>query len=233
MLTPTTLRKIMSGPHTQGLKRWVRPLNDTLTRFEINTPRRVAAFLAQIAVESGELQVLEENLNYAPGRLTAVWPNRFPNAEVARPYSRNPEKLANAVYANRLGNGDEASRDGFLYRGRGLIQLTGRANYEAVGKVLEIDLISMPDTLLEPRYAALSAGVFWWQHGLNALADTPGVEDETRAINGVAVTAPARKRYYATALEIFDGLVNPDKGGPVVAQSGAGNTPTENTDNWF
>jgi putative chitinase len=176
-----------------------------MRQFGIDTALRQAAFLAQIAHESAELNVLEENLSYAPGRLTAVWPKRFPNAELARPYSRNPEKLANAVYANRLGNGDEASRDGYRFRGRGLIQVTGRDNYKRIGELLKIDLINMPDTLLEPRYAALSAGAFWKLSKWDDAADTPGIADDTRAVSGGLHGLEQRQKYYDRALEVFGG----------------------------
>ncbi len=201
-LTPTVLKKIMPGCAQPA--KWTRPLNDAMTRFEINTPRRQAAFLAQVAYESHGLNKLEENLNYAPGRLPAVWPKRFPDANMARPYSRNPEKLANAVYASRLGNGDEASRDGYRFRGRGLIQVTGRDNYKRIGEFLEIDLINMPDTLLEPRYAALSAATFWHLNRLNSYADDGDVNEITQRVSGSRVTADERKKIYALAMGVLD-----------------------------
>ena len=113
-------------PALKGPDAWAGPLNAAMERFEINTPPRVAAFLAQVAHESGELARLVENLNYTAARLVAVWPTKFPTVEAAQPYERNPERLANRVYAKRLGNGDTASGDGWRFRGRGLIQLTGR-----------------------------------------------------------------------------------------------------------
>jgi len=211
MLTPTTLKKVF--PNCDQPEKWTRPLNDTMRRFEVNTPKRVSAFLGQIAVESQELNKLEENLSYAPGRLTAVWPTRFPDAEKARPYSRNPEKLANAVYANRLGNGDEASRDGYRFRGRGLIQVTGRANYAKVGEALEIDLINMPDTLLDPKFAALSAGVFWSLNKLNQYADDDCLNDLTYKVTGSHDTAVLRKRYYDIMLEALFVPAQPELAG--------------------
>lgn len=240
MLTPTTLKKIL--PNCQYPQLWVRPLNDAMRRFEINTPARVAAFLAQLAVESQELNKLEENLSYAPGRLTAVWPKRFPNADLARPYSRNPEKLANAVYAGRLGNGDEASRDGYRFRGRGLIQVTGRANYAAIGKILDVDLINMPDTLFEPRYAALSAGAFWAANDLNKYADDGDLGGITYRVTGSRATVEERKRYYETAKGVLTDVANgvgDVEAGPRSAYSNSGKAPRskdparEQTSSWF
>lgn len=200
MLTPTTLKKLL--PNNPNLGKWLRPLNDTMRRYEINTPERAAAFLSQVFAESDGLTVLEERLSYSPGRIAAVWPKRFANAELARPYSRNPEKLANAVYANRLGNGDEASRDGYRFRGRGLIQVTGRVNYEKVGKALDdIDLINMPDTLLEPKFAALSAGAFWSHFQLNECTDFGEI---VHTVTGSREDVPRRKAYYDAILEVLD-----------------------------
>jgi putative chitinase len=115
---------------------WARALDEAMERFEIHTPERMAAFLAQIAHESSEFRRLVESLNYTGSRLMKVWPKRFQTLEKANEYARQPEKLANYVYAKRLGNGDVASGDGWRYRGRGLIQLTGRANYQTAGRAL-------------------------------------------------------------------------------------------------
>ncbi|KAF0250183.1 MAG: putative chitinase, partial [bacterium] len=119
----------------------------------------------------GELMVLVENLNYSAKRLMQVWPKRFPTLQKAMQYEHNPEKLANFVYANRIGNGNEASGDGWEFRGRGVIQMTGRGNYKAIGKALTLDLEKNPENLEDPKYAALSAAYFWQSHGLNELAD--------------------------------------------------------------
>ena len=148
---------------------------------EINTRLRVIHFLAQVCHESGFVP-RAENLNYSTtARLMAVWPSRFPDAAMASNYIHNPEKLANRVYANRMGNGIEASGDGWRYRGRGWIQLTGRANYEAFG------VASDPDALLTPEGAAKSAALFWRQKGLNGLADADDIVTITKRINGGTV----------------------------------------------
>lgn len=127
----------------------------------INTNERRAAFLAQVSVESGQLHRVEENLNYSAARLQVVWPRRFPNAAAAQPYAHDPEALANQTYANRLGNGNAASGDGWRYRGRGLMQTTGRSNYRAAG------FENNPEALADPVTAADSAGRFWTFNGLN------------------------------------------------------------------
>src|SRR4029453_2056107 len=126
-ITSEQLKKVV--PKCRDVPGWTAALNKAMDRFEINSIQRIAAFLAQLAHESGEFERLRESLNYSAERLTKVWPNRFPTVAAAEPFARNEQKLGNKVYANRLGNGDEASGDGFRYRGRGLIQLTGRANY--------------------------------------------------------------------------------------------------------
>jgi len=171
---------------------WAPVLSAAMQHYEINTPARIASFLAQTGHESGQFNRLVESLNYTtPQRLMKVWPKRFPSEAIAAPYVRNEERLANFVYANRLGNGDAASGDGYKYRGRGLIQVTGRSNYAACGKALGLDLLNDPGLLIEPRYAALSAAWFWSSRGLNALADDRTGDDDledftviTRTING-------------------------------------------------
>lgn len=164
--------------------KWLEPLQETFDKYEINTPERQAAFLGQCMHESGNFKHLEENLNYSADRLCAVWPSRFPNAEMAAPYNRNPEKIANKVYSGRMGNGDESSGEGYAFRGRGVVQLTGKDNYQRCGDALGVDLVGNPDLLTEPKYAMLSAGWFWNKAGLNALADSADLETMTKRING-------------------------------------------------
>lgn len=147
----------------------------------IDSIARIAAFLAQVGHESGGLTRFSENLNYSFEGLRATWPSRFvgeSGATLARSIARQPEKIANTVYANRMGNGDTASGDGWRYRGRGLIQLTGRANYRLHG------LEDSPDTAAEPDTAARIAVTYWRDNGLNELADANRFEDITRRING-------------------------------------------------
>lgn len=176
-------------------ERWYSAVADTCAIFDITTPQRIAAFIAQIGHESAGFSSLSENLYYKdPVRIATLFKSGFDlnkNARVdaaeiefAKDYARNPEKLANRAYANRMGNGDELSGDGFRFRGRGLKQITGRDNYARCGRTLQIDLIANPDLLLDVKYAALSAGWFWSANGCNALADAGDFTGLTRRING-------------------------------------------------
>jgi putative chitinase len=140
--------------------------------------------LGQCAHESANFTALKENLNYSAEGLTKVWPKRFTSLDAAQPYHRNPEKIANKVYADRMGNGDEASGEGFMYRGRGLIQLTGKTNYQLAGDSLDVDFIAEPDLVSTPKYAALTAGWFWDKNNLNELADAQNWTGLTKKING-------------------------------------------------
>lgn len=163
---------------------WVEPIQRACQRFDINTVRRVAAFISQMAHESHLKPGREENLNYSAKRLTQVWPSRFPSIAAAEPYARNPEKLANRVYAGRMGNGPELSGDGWKFRGAGPMQLTGRSNWigfaDAMGMTID-QALEYGRTL---EGGVMSAAWFWMTNDLNRLADTPRVTDETRRING-------------------------------------------------
>jgi putative chitinase len=156
----------------EDLVKYVDFLNEGMARFEINTPNRIAAFVAQVAHESGDFRYTEENLNYSWSGLRKTWPARFPTDELAQQYHRQPERIANLVYAGRYGNGGEASGDGWKYRGRGLIQLTFHDNYAAYSRALsDPSITSASDQVAQPRHAALSACWFWHSHGLNPIAD--------------------------------------------------------------
>jgi putative chitinase len=182
---------------------WVDPLNQAFEKFEINTPVRQAAFIGQCQHESGNFKTLQENLNYSAEALCRVWPSRFKSLEEAQPYHRNPDKIANKVYANRMGNGDEASGDGSLYKGRGLIQLTGAENYRNCGEAIGEDLLSSPDYLLSPRYAALSAAWFWHKNKLNTLADVKDWTTLTKRINGGTIGLDDRIKHIEHALSVL------------------------------
>jgi putative chitinase len=163
---------------------FVEPIREACLRFEINTTRRVAAFIAQMAHESDGFTRLEENLNYSAKRLTQVWPNRFPTLEAAKPYANNPEKLANKVYANRMGNGPEESGDGWRTRGAGPLQVTGTDNLKGFAKAMKMKLA---EAIVYARTVAggiMAAAWFWEANDINRLADTPGVADESKRING-------------------------------------------------
>jgi putative chitinase len=154
-------------PTLRATRVWLQMLDDAMKRFELDSATCGATFLAQIAHESDECRNLEDDLSYPAEALTRMWPDHFPILESARAYERSPERLANLVYANRMGNGPPESCDGYRYRGRGLLRIVGRANYSAAGAALGIDLTRQPESMLEPRIAALSAAWLWKKYGLN------------------------------------------------------------------
>lgn len=195
-------------------------LQGTCKAYDITSPKRIAAFLSQIGHESAGLSRLEENLNYSAQGLATTWPTRFAvhnmageylrdakgrhtPTERARLFARKPEMIANAVYANRMGNGSEESGEGFRYRGRGLKQLTGKDNYRACGRALGEDFLQEPDRLLLPVNAALSAGWFWSVNKLNTLADAGDVPEMTKRINGGTIGLKERTALYERALPVF------------------------------
>ena len=173
------------------------------TKFEINTPLRLAHFLAQCGHESGGFKVLRENLNYGAKGLRSIFGKYFPTDALALAYERKPEKIANKVYANRMLNGDEASGDGYKFCGRGYIQLTGKENYTNFGKAIGIDLTATPD-LVATQYPLLSAAWFFHKNGLHKLADGGAtdavVTSVTKRVNGGTIGLSARikefKEYY-------------------------------------
>jgi len=183
--------------------KWDIPLNQVFVKYDINTPQRQAAFIGQCAHESNNFKILEENLNYSPEALMRVWPSRFPDLPTAMKYAHDPVKIANKVYANRMGNGSEESGEGSKYHGRGLIQLTGKENYERCGEAIGVDLINQPGLLAQPDYAALSAGWFWNKKGLNDLADAGDFETMTKRINGGLIGLDDRKAKIAKALSVL------------------------------
>jgi putative chitinase len=196
--------------------KWLDAVVETCVEFEINTPQRVAGFLAQTSHESGGYTMLTENLNYRAATLAACWPNRFavlgadkkpikengklvPTA-VANSIAGKPELIANLVYSSRMGNGPAESGEGWKYRGRGLKQLTGKFNYEKCGRELGVDFVGNPDLLLEPLYAARSAGWFWRSNALSTYADKGDLEGMTKRINGGLIGYAERKAKYDKVL---------------------------------
>ena len=177
---------------------FVPALNAAMQEFLINTPVRQAAFLAQTAHESIGYSCLVENLNYSAEALQKTWPARFPK-ELATLVARQPEKIANIAYANRLGNGNELSGDGWRYRGRGIMQITGRDNYKACGTALGLDLLVSPQLLEQPLHAFRSAGWFWKSRNLNEFADKDDLRELTRRINGGFNGLDDRIRYHVLA----------------------------------
>jgi putative chitinase len=174
---------LSSALQTLGIDlKWEEPLQAAFDKYDINTLKRQAAFIGQCAHESANFKVLQENLNYSAEGLMKTWPSRFSTKEVADQYARQPAKIAGKVYNGRLGNTSE--EEAAKYLGRGLIQLTGKENYERCGLAIGVDLLSNPDLLLDPRYAAMSAGWFWNKKGLNELADQQEHGQITKRING-------------------------------------------------
>jgi len=176
-------------------------LNAAMEEFEITTNDQIAMFLAQCAHESHYFGAVKENLNYSAQGLNNIFPKYFIKAgRNADAYARQPEKIANVVYSNRMGNGDEDSGDGYKFRGRGYIQLTGRNNYEECGEALEVDLVANPDYLETPEGAARSAAWFWWNHDLNKYADAHDIVTCTKKINGGTIGLEDRKENWETIL---------------------------------
>lgn len=169
------LKRIM--PDSTRAATFYDALVKAMAEFHIHTPAKQARFLAQVGHETGNLSVFEENLNYSGERLTKVWPGRFPTLASTAGYARNPVALANKVYANRMGNRDEKSGDGWRYRGAGMIQLTGRDNHLACALHFDIDLDAVGDWLRTPQGAARSAGWFWMTRGLNNIENFDKVCD--------------------------------------------------------
>lgn len=169
-----------------------------MEKFAINTPLRLSHFLAQTGHESGGFKITKENLNYSSDRLQVIFKKYF-TAESAKEYARKPEKIANIVYANRMGNGNQASGDGFKFCGRGYIQLTGRDNYTAFDKSVEDDILAMPE-LVATKYPLLSAAWFWSKNGLSAIADTGAGEDTitkiTKKVNGGTIGLTDRVAHF-------------------------------------
>jgi putative chitinase len=177
----------------------IQMIPDTAAKFQINTPLRLAHFLAQCGHESGGFRVTQENLNYSAKGLNGIFRKYFPTEASAVPYARQPQKIANKVYANRMANGSEASGDGFKFRGRGYIQLTGRANYTAFGKAIGEDITSNPDVVAS-KYALLSAAWFWSNNGLNRLADAGSTDTTvtsiTKRVNGGTIGLADRIKHF-------------------------------------
>lgn len=182
------------------LPTWAELLKNTAVEYEIDkTPQRLNMWLAQISFESGQFSHLEENLNYSAERLLQVFPHLFTLSE-ARMYAFHPQQIGSRIYGGRFGNGDERTGDGYLYRGRGLIQLTFKSNYRSFGRSIgmEEQILAHPELLSTPQYAAQSAGWFWKLHGCNELADAGDFEGVTRKINGGLNGYLERQKLYAT-----------------------------------
>ena len=182
---------------------WVDALNETFSRFNINTKNQQAMFIGQCSHECGNFRLLEENLNYRAETLMKLWPKRFPSLEFAKQYEKNPRKIANSVYANRMGNRDEASGDGYRFRGRGALQCTGHSTYFHAGKALGVDFVMQPDLVATPKYAALTAGWFWDTHKLNPPSDALDYTKVTKIINGGTIGLDDRIKHVQHALAVL------------------------------
>ena len=182
---------------------WFEAISEILPEYDINTPPRVAMFIAQCAHESGGFKFLRENLNYRAPSLRKVFPKYFPTDELARQYERRPEMIANRVYANRMGNGDEASGDGWRYCGRGLIQLTGKNNYTLFAGSLGMEVEDVPEYLATFEGAVQSACWFWETNNLNQWADRGDVLTATKRINGGTIGLEDRIKHYNHALHVL------------------------------
>ena len=216
-MTPTLAD--LQAAKIKNPEKWLDAIVATCEEFEINTPQRIAGFLAQTSHESGGYTMLSENLNYRAATLAACWPPRFavqepdPNkpgktrpkkdaqgkyipTAVANSIAGKPELIANLVYSNRMGNGPAESGEGWLYRGRGLKQLTGKDNVTRCSRDLGVDFVNNPDLLLEPIYAARSAVWFWKVNHLSDYADKGDLEGMTKKINGGLIGIEAREALY-------------------------------------
>jgi putative chitinase len=183
--------------------KWLKPLENTFAKYQINTPTRQAAFIGQCGHESNSFKVLEENLHYSAKGLMATWPSRFPDLTFAEKYANNPEAIANKVYGGRADLGNTEDGDGWRFHGRGVIQLTGRSNYKVCGDALGQPFTSQPSLLLELEWACMSAGWFWNKKGLNALADNEDWSTMTRRINGGTLGLTDRINRIHKAMDIL------------------------------
>lgn len=203
MISEDKLKELI--PKNKYVPQWSKALNLILPDYEINSTLRIAAFLAQCIHESGGFIFLTENLNYKAESLMRVWPRHFSTLEIAKSYERNPQKIANKAYANRMGNGDENSGDGWRYCGRGLIQLTGKSNYQAFADSIETPLQDIPEYLQTFEGAVQSACWFWETNNLNALADKKDILGLTKKINGGTIGLDDRIKHYEHALHVLGG----------------------------
>ena len=200
-LTKEQLKQLL--PKNPYIDQWHHALSQLLPDYEINTPQRIAAFIAQCAHESGNFIFLSENLNYKAESLVKIFSKYFKDIETAKQYEKQPAKIANKIYADRMGNGNEASGDGFKYRGRGLIQLTGKTNYTWFAASLEITPEEAAEYTQTFEGAAQSACWFWETNKLNQWADKGDIEKMTKIINGGTIGLEDRKKHYAHALHVL------------------------------
>jgi putative chitinase len=203
-LTKDQLKKLL--PKNPYIDNWHSALSQLFPDYNIDTPQRIAAFVAQCAHESGNFMVLRENLNYRAATLRKIFPKYFPNDEIANEYASKPNKqeaIANLVYANRMGNGPPESGDGWRYAGKGLIQLTGKSNYTWFAASLQIPVEEASEYLLTFEGAAQSACWFWETNNLNQWADKGDIVTLTKRINGGTIGLDDRIKHYEHALHVL------------------------------
>ena len=186
---------------------YLKNLNKALIEGDVVSIPRMAAFCAQVCVETDELKSLIENLNYSTSLLMKTWPKRFPTVEIANKYARQPEKLANFVYSNRLGNGSEASGEGWKYRGRGVLQTTGKDNYKDASQISGVDLVLDPDKAIDPNYMFKVAISHWNKKKISILADKGDIDGVSKAVNGGTVGLLERREYYKKFMIVLSGAI--------------------------
>jgi putative chitinase len=191
-------------PGNQFVNEWYKALCDMLPKYEINTPQRVAAFVAQCAHESGNFKILKENLYYRAEGLMRIWPSRFSTLDIANQYAMQPEKIANRAYADRMGNGPESSGDGWKYSGKGLIQLTGKDNYSRFAQSINMSIDQLPEYLVTFVGAVHSACWFWNTKNLNQFADSNDILTTTQRINGGTNGLEERQKNNEHNLQILE-----------------------------
>jgi putative chitinase len=186
---------------------WYNAMNEYLPKFGITTAARVAGFVAQGQHESADFTILQENLNYSAKGLRGIFGKYFPDDTIANQYAKKPEMIANRVYGGRMGNGPEASGDGYKFRGRGILQLTGRANYTQCSRDLFGDdtLANDPDLVRTPEYAIITACWFWYKNKLNEICDKGDIVLLSKRINGGTIGLEDRIKHWNDALDVFEG----------------------------
>lgn len=208
ILTEEQIEHLLEG--NKDWEEWVEPLQTLLPKYEINTVSRIAGFIAQCGHESLNFKVLEENLNYSADGLNKIFPKYFVRAgRDAQEYHRQPQKIANVVYANRMSNGDTESNDGYFFRGRGVIQLTGRSNYTAFGKTVGMTPEEVVEYLGTKMGALESACWYWDSRNINAACDAGNIEKMTKLVNGGTIGLEDRRHHYKKALRILGGEYTP------------------------
>jgi putative chitinase len=202
MVTSEHLRQLKIDPNLADY------FNETFDRFDISTPARQACWIGQCGHECGNFRIMEENLNYRAATLLKLFPRTPKRAwgftpEEAAAYEKQPQRIANRIYSNRMGNRDEASGDGFRFRGAGFLQLTGHSNFWHASQALGEDFVMQPELVRTPKYAAMTAGWFWQTHRLNQYADSGDYLTLTKRINGGTIGLEDRKKHINEALHIL------------------------------